>query len=176
MTRQDLARQLGISASMVSRLAKRGMPTDSLERAEKWRRRHLEPGRIKGMRADTMSTAAGLADVSKASPRAGDATSAASLQLVRELGLLAHEALDRQAFDLVAPRLRKAMAAVPHHERERVELSLEVWDALTVDAVPLGGSGPATPCSDLPDDFMGTFWYQIALADLSDASLVAKKA
>jgi hypothetical protein len=39
---------------MVSRLAKRGMPTDSIERAERWRKRHLDPGRVKGVRADTM--------------------------------------------------------------------------------------------------------------------------
>lgn len=53
MEKQQLARLLGISPSMVSRLAKRGMPTDSVERAARWRRRHLEPGRVKGMRAGT---------------------------------------------------------------------------------------------------------------------------
>ena len=52
MTKTELAKQLGISASMVSRLARRGMPTDSLERAQRWRRRHLEPGRMKGVRFD----------------------------------------------------------------------------------------------------------------------------
>lgn len=50
MNRKDLALALGISASMVSRLAKRGMPTDNVERAQRWRKRHLEPGRRKDVR------------------------------------------------------------------------------------------------------------------------------
>ena len=52
MLRKDLAVDLGISGAMVSKLAKRGMPTDSLERAQRWRKRHLEPGRVKGVRFD----------------------------------------------------------------------------------------------------------------------------
>lgn len=54
MQQKELASLLDISPAMVSRLAKRGMPTDTLERAEKWRRRHLEPGRVKGSRIDTV--------------------------------------------------------------------------------------------------------------------------
>ena len=50
MQQKELATLLNISPAMVSRLVKRGMPTDTLERAEKWRRRHLEPGRVKGAR------------------------------------------------------------------------------------------------------------------------------
>lgn len=52
MLQKELAKLLGISPAMVSRLAKRGMPTDSVERAERWRKRHLEPGRVKGSRFD----------------------------------------------------------------------------------------------------------------------------
>ena len=52
MTQKELAQALGISAGMVSRLAKRGMPTDDLERAKRWRKRHLEPGRVKGVKRD----------------------------------------------------------------------------------------------------------------------------
>lgn len=50
MQQKELAALLDISPAMVSRLAKRGMPTDTLERAERWRKRHLEPGRVKGHR------------------------------------------------------------------------------------------------------------------------------
>jgi hypothetical protein len=53
MTKTELAAALGVSASMVSRLAKRGMPVDTVERAQRWRRRHLEPGRVKGVRMGT---------------------------------------------------------------------------------------------------------------------------
>jgi len=52
MQQKELATLLNISPAMVSRLVKRGMPTDTLERAERWRRRHLEPGRVKGARID----------------------------------------------------------------------------------------------------------------------------
>jgi hypothetical protein len=57
MQQKELATLLDISPAMVSRLVKRGMPTDTIERAERWRRRHLEPGRVKGSRADTIKPA-----------------------------------------------------------------------------------------------------------------------
>lgn len=50
MNQKELAEALSISPAMVSKLAKRGMPTDSLERAQRWRGRHLEPGRVKANR------------------------------------------------------------------------------------------------------------------------------
>jgi hypothetical protein len=53
MLKKELAALLGVSESMVSRHAKKGMPTDSLERAKRWRKRHLEPGRVKGSRYDS---------------------------------------------------------------------------------------------------------------------------
>lgn len=43
----ELADALGISPSMVSRLAKRGMPTDDVVKAQRWRKRHLETSRMK---------------------------------------------------------------------------------------------------------------------------------
>lgn len=55
MTQKELAEALGISQAAVSKLARRGMPTDSVERASRWRRRHLQTGRMKGMRADTIA-------------------------------------------------------------------------------------------------------------------------
>ncbi len=53
MLKKELAQLLGVSESMVSRHAKQGMPTDSVERAKRWRKRHLEPGRVKGSRYDS---------------------------------------------------------------------------------------------------------------------------
>lgn len=53
MKQNELAGLLGISSAMVSKLVKRGMPTDSLERASRWRKRHLEPGRVKGSKYGT---------------------------------------------------------------------------------------------------------------------------
>jgi transcriptional regulator with XRE-family HTH domain len=54
MTGKELAEALGITPSAVSQLAKRGMPTDSVDRANRWRRKHLQRGRMKGVRRDTL--------------------------------------------------------------------------------------------------------------------------
>lgn len=51
MRRNDLASALGISAEMVRRLAKRGMPTDSAEGAKRWRAQNLDLLRTKQYRA-----------------------------------------------------------------------------------------------------------------------------
>lgn len=53
MQQKELAALLGVSQAMVSRHIKMGMPSDSLERAQKWRRRKLAPSRIKGVRVGT---------------------------------------------------------------------------------------------------------------------------
>jgi hypothetical protein len=53
MKQYELAGLLDITPAMVSKLAKRGMPTDSVERAARWRKRHLEPGRVKGSKYGT---------------------------------------------------------------------------------------------------------------------------
>ena len=50
MLRKDIAAELGISPSMVTRLAKRGMPTSDANSARRWRDRHLDPARVKGLR------------------------------------------------------------------------------------------------------------------------------
>lgn len=52
MKMKDLAYALGISDSMASRLAKKGMPTYSIEAAEKWRAKNLDPSMTKQNRAD----------------------------------------------------------------------------------------------------------------------------
>lgn len=76
MQQRELAALLDISPAMVSRLVKKGMPSDTLERAERWRRRHLEPSRIKGTRIDTVkasaSRPASLASTAQAVPQPGD--------------------------------------------------------------------------------------------------------
>jgi len=59
MTRTELAAALGISVSMVSRLVKRGMPDDSIDRAQRWRKKHLQIGRVKGIKHGTDNTAPG---------------------------------------------------------------------------------------------------------------------
>ena len=55
MNGKEMAAALGLSAAMVSKLRKRGMPMESVERAERWRRRNLEPARTKAMRMNTIA-------------------------------------------------------------------------------------------------------------------------
>jgi transcriptional regulator with XRE-family HTH domain len=57
MKQKDLASALGISEAMVSKLKRRGMPVDSIERAARWRRRHLEITRTKGVRMPSVDDA-----------------------------------------------------------------------------------------------------------------------
>lgn len=45
LTQEQLGARLGISQSLVARLAKRGMPTDSVAAARKWRAANLDPTR-----------------------------------------------------------------------------------------------------------------------------------
>jgi hypothetical protein len=165
---KDLAAQLGISAAMVSKLKKRGMPTASVEAAEKWRRRHLEFARSKGNRAGTERPAPAekFADVSTP---AIELAAAAALARVRRLAELAGDALAGHSFEIVAPMLRQALQAVPPAARQHVAMPLAVWDRLT-EAVPGGGGGGA---HDFSEEFMATFWYQVALGpELSDHSIV----
>lgn len=151
MQLKDLAAALGISAAMVSKLKKRGMPTASVEAATKWRRRHLEPARTKGMRAGTQS-----GHVSNPLAPSG------LIGAVLEIGLLAADAIERGAFESIAPALRAAMAQVPPSARPDVRLPLEVWDALTA-SIPRSAR-----VEDSEQDPIGTVWYQIALGDLQD--------
>ena len=76
----DLARQLDISASMVSRLSKQGMPTHSADAARAWRDTHLAPSLRKEWRFGPARSA--RADPAAPAPVAGlDADAIAGLLL-----------------------------------------------------------------------------------------------
>lgn len=72
MTGKELAQALGISAAMVSKLKDRGMPTESVDAARRWRDVYLQPGRVKGIRADTIGSigSIGTGATSAAAPAA----------------------------------------------------------------------------------------------------------
>ena len=55
LSRKQLAKELGVSLATVSKNEARGMPVDDVERARRWRKRHLQHGRMKGVRRDTLS-------------------------------------------------------------------------------------------------------------------------
>jgi hypothetical protein len=123
MTQAQLARELGISGAMVSKLRVRGMPTSSLAEARAWRDQNLDPSLTKEMRRPD---------------QAEDVQSARELAVVNELGRLAH-----RDFGRYGELLRSAMLALTEEQQEHVVLELEVWDALcgtqaidTSDATP----------------------------------------
>jgi hypothetical protein len=104
----DLARALGISAAMVSKLKQRGMPVTSIEAAQRWRRENLDPALLKTMR-----------DMSPPDPVAE----------VNRLGALA-----LADFATNGEALREAILALPAAQKKRVELDVTVWDRLCVFA------------------------------------------
>jgi hypothetical protein len=179
MQLKDLAKELDISPSMVSQLKKRGMPVNSVEAAERWRRRHLTFARTKGTRAGTERPAPAERAIGetvsggRVSDTLVDRATAAALARVRALGLLGKDALVGDTFGVLKPMLQHAMAAVPPAAREHVQLPLEVWDALTA-CIPAGGGSEASDGVELSEDFMATFWYQVALGpELSDHRIVS---
>lgn len=57
LKQSDLARELGVSQSMVSRLARQGMPMHDVSAAHAWRALHLDPARVKTARVDGQCSA-----------------------------------------------------------------------------------------------------------------------
>ena len=120
MKQYELAGLLGITPAMVSKLAKRGMPTDSVERATRWRKRHLEPGRVKGSKYGT-----------EASPEAPAARArpGAALPLLLEAVAALDVALtaDQEGplFDGLVMEVRERLRVVP--DAMVPALPLRVW-------------------------------------------------
>lgn len=127
MQQKELAKLLDISTAMVSRHAKRGMPTDTLERAEKWRKRHLEPGRVKGARF-TPNLSPPTPEKPAGQPRLA---SCVSLADVEALGDLLDGALVRGNQDTAAIRITQLRGLLRQiQDTVKLRLSLRVWLAL----------------------------------------------
>lgn len=186
MVKKELATLLGISGAMVSKLAKRGMPTDSLERAQRWRARHLEPGRVKGVRFDSHYKPSAPAQPTR--PAIDHLAEAAGLLNVAAVALSAGACIDA-----LIGALRAALAAVPAHERDRLLLPANVMDLLVADVAallpssnnaPLGDGDDALPRSsngarldesdgEMTDQEaieMGHFWYRAAAGEIVPAT------
>lgn len=126
MLKKELASALGISGAMVSKLAKRGMPTDTLERAQRWRKRHLEPSRVKGQRMGTAAPANAVvvAPMQRRPLTASDVESAA-LEVMDFLTMCPGEAERAESVKLLRAMLRQ----LPSGEKPRFPLG--VWLCLT---------------------------------------------
>lgn len=131
MQQKELAKLLGISPAMVSRLKKQNMPTDSLERAQRWRKRHLEPGRIKGSRFDPMQQAQPPAPMPSTPAQAAAAGPADLLAEVETAGDELDKALtenDSEWAAVMVQQARELMRKLPDNAQPR--LSLRSWLAL----------------------------------------------
>ena len=132
MQQKELATLLGVTPAMVSRHVKRGMPVDSLERAEKWRRRHLEPGRVKGARADTMKQPRQPSPPAQAKP--APAALGVTVADFEAVGDLIDGALNRGNQDAAASRVMQFRLMLRqsqnHAADESIRLTARAWVAL----------------------------------------------
>ena len=170
MNQKELAALLDISPAMVSRLKKQGMPVDTPERAQRWRKRHLEPGRIKGSRFDpnrpkATPTPTPARQPARAAQPAQPGRPAAALpgelaaEAVASVEAAAVEldqalASDDQAWAAaMVPQVRQALRHLtqctdPDDQATEPRLSLRVWlalcdYALTFDDAAKGGNPAA---------------------------------
>lgn len=172
MQQKELAALLGISPAMVSRLAKRGMPTDDLERAQRWRKRHLEPGRIKGARFDPKKTT--VQATTKPAP-AADPESVPDVADVEAAGVELDNALaagDQAWAEVMTEQVRSLFAQLP--DESNPVFSVRVWDALTGEMRALFPPKEGNPvCEDGSPIYgdsmtadeseeMGRFWRDVA--------------
>jgi hypothetical protein len=169
MTKKELAQLLGISGSMVTRLKKRGMPVDSLERAQRWRKRHLESGRMKGTRFNPDEVRSEKPN--QMPPVANPTDTVARAVAMLHIASIANEA--GQSIDFMVPALRAALQSVPKHARAKVEpLPMKVMDILVADVFALcvepdlpHSDRDASPMSDDEAKKMGAFWYEVAAGE-----------
>lgn len=192
MNKKELAAALGISGAMVTKLSKRGMPVDDVEKAVRWRRRHLEWTRSKGVRIDTIKprgaggaprarTAVSPPAQAAASPRGaavvlGDAAFDAfdwagpdvELRVAECMGLLAANDFDRYALEL-----RIFMRLIPRADRCRLGLPSNVWTRLYGEDLlaaiapgydPVTGTrrGPPVPPDDQPTEETNHILFDLA--------------
>jgi hypothetical protein len=127
--KQSIARALGISAGLVSRYSKAGMPVTDIESARRWKEQNVRPRM-------TVSSAEPAPIGSAGSPPSPGRL----LAVIRQLG----ETTD--LFELA--QLRIAIELLPADMRPRVELTVETWDALlgaSVLAALATAHDPAAP-------------------------------
>lgn len=130
MQQQELATLLGVSAGMVSRHVKKGMPTDTLERAEKWRRRHLEPGRVKGVRYEPKRIAKPTLSKPVSPARAVPGVTVADVEVLADLTDAALTRGNQDVAETTVKQLRGLLKQIPDDASPR--FTLRVWLALVI--------------------------------------------
>ena len=152
-----IARAIGCAKSRITALKAQGMPVHSIEAAQAWRRTHLNPART------------------KPPPPAPPPPSAALLtaqDLMEAAGLVLAAG---GSIDPLIPGLRRALRAVPPHERDHVGMQLEVMRVLLAPLLALIDSEKAaSPDQEPPpeeDDeagqqFAGSWLYAVACGEV----------
>lgn len=169
LLQKDLAAALGISAPMVTRYKKRGMPTNSIAAARRWRETDLDPMRVH----------AAAHQVRENILESPVSSTSSILNIVYRLGALAEKDFDAWGHDL-REALRELNRQVPATVRaDWPLLPLAVWEQLTADfrrklrtAENANSDGDAdhgpeamgnSPMSDDDADDVGEFWFQVAI-------------
>lgn len=173
MSRKELAAALELSPSSITALAKRGMPTNSIEAAMDWRAQHLNPCMVKGVRPDVRAVPAAMQCGPDVAPAAVDYADAA-LRDLAELVTVAEAALKVGRFNVIEPAMRAALRSVPATHRAHAVLPLPLWDALVQPVAELieaiddeaPSAADAGGMTDAEADEMGGFWYAVAAGEL----------
>lgn len=161
MKNKDLAKGLTLSPSAVTRLVQRGMPTDSVGAARKWRTKHLQAASVKGARIDT---ARGRDPHSAAYRKAR--TNREQLRLQREqleLGRLRGKLIDvdqaarvnatafrivRDSLENIPQRIADSLASETDAGQVRRILEDEIRTALGAAVIALAGADVARHLDD----------------------------
>jgi len=169
-----IGRSLGLSSSNMTKLRKQGCPMDSVESVRTWR---LEHQNIAQRKPDPKR----LQIAQQCSPQVSRANA-----LMEAAGSIVEAG---QEIDAMLPVLRIALAAVPQHERDDVELDLRVMKRLlghVLDGIPSRAEHPVTedgvpiyaaePLSDSEAQEQGEFWYQVAAGEFLIDPVVIRRA
>jgi hypothetical protein len=162
LSQNQLARALGISGAMVSKLKQVGMPVHSIHEATAWRQANLNPSLVKEVRR-------AMIDAPVPATRHQLARAPFNASTVDEVMALAAKAAI--AFpDWQAP-LRAAMRVLPQSHWYELTFSFGLWELLTAPELRKfeecdqanGTYGPPTREDlDDPADEAGDFIYMIA--------------
>lgn len=164
-----LAELLNVSKGSVSRMAARGMPTESLEAAQAWRKSKLDPARIKGARFDQYRKSQPQPTAKPApTPTLADAQSDHLAHAVALMNLADASLANGVSIDALVPTLRAALHAVPEDERLSATMPLEPMRVLTAEA-RADWSPHDTPGAPMTDDeasYMYWLLYQVAAGEI----------